>query len=53
MGLHSKSEMTFKTLSYVASGIAQSKKVRLQVLGRGICSKSLLLNKSASSRLGH
>ena len=35
-----------------SSSVAQIKKVRVQVLGGGICSKSTFLNESASSRLG-
>ena len=45
--------MTFSTLFHAASDIAQIKKVRVQVLSRGICSKSTFLNESALSRLGH
>ena len=41
------------TFFHAASGIAQIKKIRVQIFGSGICSKSTFLNESASLRLGH
>ena len=46
-------DMLPKTFFHAVSGDAQIKKVRVQVLDRGIYLKSTLLNKSASSSLGH
>ena len=45
--------MSPKTFFHAPSGVTQIIKVRFQVLGRGICSKSTFLNDSASSRLGY
>ena len=44
--------MSSRKYFYAALGVTQIKKVRVQVLGRGICSKSTFVNESASSRLG-
>ena len=45
--------MSPRTYFHAASGVVQIKKVCVQVLGRGICSKSTCLNESALLRLGH
>ena len=45
--------MLSRTFFYAASNVAKIKQVRVQVFGRGICSKSNFLNNSASSTLGH
>ena len=44
-------EMLPRKFFHPASGVAQIKKVRVEVLGRGICSKSTFLIYSASLRL--
>ena len=45
--------MSPRTYFHAASGVAQIKKVHVQVLDRGICSKSTFLSESASSRLSY
>ena len=45
--------MSTRTYFHAALGVTQIKKVCVQVLGRGICSKNTFLNESALLRLGH